>query len=314
MLTEKTLQSIHRTYNSIAEDSVSTNLIDILLELQRRLLELDVPKQDSEDFDSLLRNIERSIETRKKTFRITTFVCYIVLTLLYIVIWANRCKNLCLDINFTARRKSLESELTKSLFKSLIHDMFGIRGILLNKDSEDDRIESKKLLTFSKLVEEIFTQSRLNKKNTFYEFYNWIQSNNEIDPIDKQIVEYILRIPFKLISKKDYVSNPKKNLYKSIHVILAVEMFSEIHPGVEVELQFRTNRMHQNAENGNASHDKYKEESIDDKIKNVFTIDNVEKANIVGLTSYKSSDDDLDGVHTAKIICNRRASSSLINF
>lgn len=313
MLTQKTLEFLHRTYNSIAENSVSINLIDVLKELQSRLLEYDVPAQDAEDFDSLLRNIERSIHTRSKTFQITTFTSHVVLTLMYIAIWADRCKNLDVDINFTLRRKSLESELTKALLKTSIHDMFGIRGILLNKDSTDDSIETKKLLDFAKLVENIFTQSRLNKRNTYFEFYSWVQSTNEIDSLDKQIIERILKVPFKLIVKKDYIATPKKNRYMSLHLILAVEMFSETLPGVEVELQFRTNRMHQFSENGEACHDKYKD-SIADDIKNVFSIDNLDKANIVGLTSYNSSDDDLDGVHTAKVVYNRRASKSLVFF
>lgn len=313
MLTLATLDFLHRTYNAIAEDSVSINLIDVLQELQNRLLEYDVPEEDADEFDTFLRNIERSIHTRKKTFQITTFTTHVVLTMLYITVWANRCKQLDLDVNVTLRRKALESELTKALLKSSIHDMFGIRGILLNKDSEDDSIETKKLLEFSKLVEKIFTQSRYNKKNEYSEFYTWVQSTEEINWLDKQIIEYVLKIPFKLITKKDYISSPKDNNYMSLHLVLAVEMFSEILPGVEIELQFRTNKMHQDAENGEANHEKYKD-GIDEDIKKVFTIDDLSKANIVGLTSYDSSDDDLDGVHTAKVICNRRASNSLVFF
>lgn len=311
MLTKNTLAFIHRTYNSVAEDSQSIDLIDILQEIHTRLLEYDVPQEDAREFDTFLRNIERSIHIRKTTFDITSFMCNITLTLLYIAVWANECKNLGIDINYKLRRKSLESELTKALRKSSIRDMFGIRGILLNKNSKDDSVETKKLLALSELVEDIFTQSRLNTKNTYYEFYEWVQKNSEFN---YNAINMILQTPFKLETTKDYITNPKPNNYMSLHLILAVEVFSDFYPGFEFELQFRTHKMHQEAENGKANHDTYKEDSIDDEIKKVFTIDDISKANIVGLSSYKSPEDDIDGLHYAKTIYNRRVKGSLIIF
>ena len=91
-----------------------------------------------------------------------------------------------------------------------------------------------------------------------------------------------------------------------------IEMYSSIRPGAEFELQFRTNRMHQEAVNGSSKHSVYKER-LDDSIKKVFTIDDFSKVNIVGFTSYNSSDDDIDGIHHAKSLFNRRISSTLVD-
>ena len=90
-------------------------------------------------------------------------------------------------------------------------------------------------------------------------------------------------------------------------------MFSDFFPGAEFEMQFRTYKMHQDAENGSSSHKKYKEQTVTDEIKKVFRIDNLKKANIIGFSSYNSSEDDIDGLHTAKIVCSRRVSSSLVH-
>lgn len=312
MLSKKTLGFLHRTYNSVVENQTSDNLIDLLVELQSQLLEYDVPSEDSEEFDDLLKNIETSILTRKKTFSITTFVSNIVLTLMYITIYANECHNMGIDINWLVRRKSLESELTKMLVKSVIHDRFGIRGIILNKDSSDDSIETYKLLKLAKFVENILTQSKLSKRNLYADFLRWVNDNSSIPEIDKQIICFVLNIPFKIIGKKDYISDPKENQYRSLHLIICVEMFSDFFPGAEFEMQFRTYKMHQDAENGNSSHKKYKEDTINDEIKKVFRIDDFKKANIIGFSSYNSSEDDIDGLHTAKIVCSRRVSSSLV--
>lgn len=314
MLSKKTLGFLHRTYNSVIENQKSQNLIDLLLELQSQLIDYEVPTVDMDEFDDLLRNIETSILTRKKTFAITTFVSNIVLTLMYITIYANECQNIDIDINWLVRRKSLESELTKMLLKSVIHDRFGIRGIVLNKDSEDDSIETKKLIKLSKFVETILTQSKLRKRNLYSDFLKWVQENPKISEIDKSIIIYILKIPFKVIGKKDYISDPKENHYQSLHLIIQVEMFSEHFPGAEFEMQYRTYRMHQHAENGASSHEKYKKQTIAEDIKKVFKIDDLKKANVIGFTSYNSSEDDIDGLHTAKIVCSRRVSKSLIQF
>lgn len=307
-MTQKTLDFLHAAYNEIAETPKTSNIIDILQELLNKLDVYDTPEKDTEEFDILYRNIETSIRTRKKTFQLTNMVSDIVFTMMFIAIWANNQRNLDIDINTIARRKALESELTKFLEKGEVHDRFGIRVIVLNNDSEDDSIETEKLQKFAQYVISILTKS--NRKD-FRKFSNWVFGSN-LDNFTKQRILYILKLPFKVMIVKDYISNPKENDYKSLHYVIMLEMYSEVLPGAEFEVQFRTYKMHRSAVNGPSKHSDYKNR-IDDSIKNVFTIDDFSKVNIVGFTSYNSSDDDIDGIHHAKSLFNRRISSTLVS-
>lgn len=57
---------------------------------------------------------------------------------------------------------------------------------------------------------------------------------------------------------KDYIANPKPNGYQGIHLLL-----TDCMSGNSIEIQLRTSRMHEYAENGNASHKNYKPKTID---------------------------------------------------
>lgn len=308
-MTRKTLNFLHRSYVTVVESEDTHHIIDILQGLHNKLSEYKVPDDDTEEFYEFLRNIERSISIRQKTFQLTNLISDIVFTMMYIVIWANMTYNLDLDINITARRKSLESELTKLLEKSIIRDRFGIRGIVLNKDSEDDHIEIEKLEKFSKYVLNILTKRNLKH---YSQFQNWVQESDFIDTYTKERLFYILKIPFQFGYVKDYINDPKPNGYQSFHFVLMIEMYSDVLPGADFEVQLRTNQMHQNAVNGDAKHTTYKKKSIDEDLQKVFTIDDFSKVNIFGFTSYNSSDDDIDGIHHYKPLFNRRVSNSLV--
>ena len=54
-------------------------------------------------------------------------------------------------------------------------------------------------------------------------------------------------------STKDYVSSPKPNGYRSVHVMLRLPS-----SGGRLEVQIRTRRMHDHAERGDAAHAHYK--------------------------------------------------------
>ena len=56
---------------------------------------------------------------------------------------------------------------------------------------------------------------------------------------------------WKLVGVKDYIAAPKRNGYQSLHVLVQA-------PSWTVELQFRTTKMHLEAEYGKASHASYK--------------------------------------------------------
>lgn len=305
-MTNETLKFMHRSYIEVAEEPQNENTVDIISALYDKLSSYQPPEDDSEEYDIFLRNLDSSLRIRKKTFALTSMVSDIVFAMIYIAIWANVCHGLDIDINLMARRKALESELTKLLTKDNIHDRFGIRGIVLNNTSEEIRIE--KLYLFSSLVINILTKS--NRKD-YNDFLNWVKNHNDIDTYTKERLYHILDIPFKTDHVKDYIKSPKSNGYQSLHFVLMSEMYSDILPGAEFEVQFRTIEMHQHAANGKYNHLAYKAE-IEDDIKAVFRIEDFSKVHFIGFKSYDSIDDDIDGFHYGKTVVNRRISHTLL--
>ena len=341
---QETFDLIHRNYNLAAEQS--NNILEIVKNLYKLLSECDVCTEDSLQFDAFLNSLERAIKKREKTFQLTNVASDISFVIMYIILWLNDTKSKHIDINLTARRKALESELTKLLKRSIanssprIYDRFGLRGNILNNDSKEEATE---------LLYDVvnYTISIMGKQNRrlYFEFLKWVDSNTSIDNFTKERIKFTLKLPFvieegqRIESKfnsseypdvyvpkspeiwypnlvKDYISSPKPNGYQSLHFILALDEYSEILPGSHFELQFRTHYMHQYATNGPASHLEYEDaKSKDDNdvdLRDIFLVDDFSKINIVGFTGYNSVDDDIDGVHFAKVFVNRRISSILV--
>ncbi len=73
---------------------------------------------------------------------------------------------------------------------------------------------------------------------------------------------------------KDYVFDPKRKGYQSLHFVIYIPVTSPILPGLFIELQGRTRQMDINAEDPNspAYHGFYKENSVDEKIVNTFQV------------------------------------------
>lgn len=344
-MTDKTLNYIHDSYNKATQ--ISHEILSIINNLYLILNKYTPDDTDCSEYNLLLRNVDISRKKREKTFKITNLIMDIAFVIMYITLWLNQTKGCNIDVNITSRRKSLESELTKMLIKKEVHDLFGMRAIILNNHSSED--SKKKLFSFSEVAISILTESNrilteknfngklikiiikmLNKKNLnifsknllrkmyrflliknakqdYKDFYHWIE--NSLDPTSKERIKAILDIPFQIMVFKDYINNPKDNNYQSLHYVLDVNHSFIYDANAEFEFQIRTNYMHQINENGSASG--YKE---DLELKKVFTIDDFSKVNIVGLSSYKSVEDDIDGIHFPKHLVNRRISNSLVPF
>lgn len=100
---------------------------------------------------------------------------------------------------------------------------------------------------------------------------------------------------------------PKSNGYQSIHVLLEIESSSAKLPGFQIEVQFRTHKMDDFAENNiNASHILHKGKFRE--YLNVFTLseEELKGTNIRFFRSYKNEQDDQDGIHYGKKFYNRR--------
>lgn len=312
----ETLSFLHNKYQLALQQS--SNILEIVKNLFSILKDEEVSEADAEAFDSFIDGLRGCYRFREKTFTITNVITYITITIMYIILWLNENNNIHLDINWYSRRKSLESELTKILRKSAenssinIRDRFGIRGILLNNCSEADADKYIHII-FDAISGIIASKNRRMHK----EFSDWIFSNNGINEIDKHIINYVLDIPFRIEFIKDFIREPKGNNYQSLQFTLTIQMYSEVLPGCQMEVQLRSKKMHEEAEYGSASHTEYKKYSKDgsdeeDPINKVFVVDNFSKINIVGFTSYENKEYDQDGIHFAKEFSDRRISTTLV--
>ena len=211
----ETLNFIHQKHQIALQQS--SNVLEIVKNLFYILKDEEVAETDANAFDSFIDGLRGCYRFREKTFAITNVMTYITITIMYIILWLNETNNLHLDINWYSRRKSLESELTKILRKSSenasinIRDRFGIRGVLLNKCSEED--EDKYIhLIFDSMAGIIAAKNRKMRKD----FSVWVNTNNGINEIDKHIINYVLDIPFRIEFIRDFIREPKANKYKSL--------------------------------------------------------------------------------------------------
>ena len=153
-------------------------------------------------------------------------------------------------VKFISRRKSVESALRKivlnpSLGKDTINDIFAFRIIIDSTDGEEKNIE------YCEITKNFCSQYFKNKRKC------------------------------KLFLLKDYITNPKKNGYKSIHLIFNFDTaFSEnvkLVAPPSFEIQIRTMNMYIENEYGSAQHAAFK----DTQYKSVSKIKfDVEKINI----------------------------------
>ena len=201
-------------------------------------------------------------------------------------------------------KKSIEQEVSSYI----VRDRFGVRAIVWNDDSEEDAV-AKIYTVYENIIGILAGKSRKAKK----EFLTWIDENPRIGILDKGIIEYILdSVPFGVESVKDYIHEPKPNGYRTLQFTLSIQMYSEVLPGTQLEVQLRTRKMHEDAEKGKASHAEYKENGLGE-LSDIFKVENEDfsQLNIPGFTGYQKGQD-VDGIHWSKEFFDRRLSSTLV--
>lgn len=331
---QKTFDQIHGAYVNATKAS-SINAVEVEENLVRILDDTKISEEDLPAMDYFLDKVSKSIRARRLTFQSTNICTELLHTTMYIVAWVNKRFKKEIDTNITARRKSLESELTKdldladNLVPTQIKDRFGIRFVLLNKSNGI----TLSCFLATKILNVLCSLNRCDRND----FLKYIE---EFDDDTKQRIKKLLDIPFvieplvrtdtkpfvpeehpdiELPTERDrrmvshfngsmkFYFDPKWNGYQSIHFILSIDNNSEIMPGFQIELQFRTWKMHVFAENDiDASHDAHKE-GVADYAK-IFTLSDEELAatDICGFNSYKDPENDIDGIHFPKVFYNRR--------
>lgn len=304
--TQEILQNAYRT--AVRK---SHNILEIASNLYTLLDNQEVSETDRPIFDAFLANLKICIEIRKRTYPMTNLLTEITFVIMHIVIWLNTTRDMHIDVNLKARRKSLESDLAKMLEKSFssssanIRDRFGLRGVILNKSAEAEKL----VFALSNGIVGIMAK---RDRKLFSEFKNWIETSS-LDSVTKLRIETILDLPFQVEFYKDFISTPKNNGYQSLQYTLTLDMTSRIMPGAQVEIQLRTESMNQTAEFGSASHENdYKAQDIKKECREIFTMDNFDNVSVVGFSGYTNTETDFDGVHFAKLVFNRRISSELV--
>lgn len=315
-MTQNTFDIIHCAYQQALERS--GNILEIVKNLYDILSKTEVSSEDSQAFDSFIDGLRGCYNIRQKTFLLTNEITYINITLMYIIYWLNQTKNMAIDIDWSARRKSLESDLRKILRKSLdpssytanIRDRFGLRGIILNDFSEEKAIEYIYCI-FDAILGILAGKNRKMRR----EFIEWYEHNNLIPDPDKGTLSYVLDIPFCVDYVKNYIVEPKQNNYKTLQFTMLVPLYSKTLPGLQLEIQLRSKEMHKVATIGSASHIEFKKGYGDEqiqKINEVFVVDDFSKLQISGFYSYENKEDDKDGIHFSKEFASRRISPSLV--
>ena len=228
-MTEQSLKLLHEAYNEALRRS--TNVLEICENLYTIVdQEKEFPEEDAGIIDSFLDGLRGCINTRRKTFEVTNVCTYISIVLMYIVLWHNATKNEMIDISWNARRKGLESELTKLLKKSIeeevssyiVRDRFGLRAIIWNDDGEENN-NAKVYTIYENIVGILAGKSRKARR----EFITWVEENPRIGVLDKGIILYILKeVPFGVESLKDYVKDKKPNGYQTLQFTLSIQKYS----------------------------------------------------------------------------------------
>lgn len=333
-MTQALAEAIHLAY-VLAMWLVNINGVQVESHLREKLEEITCScDQDQSILDCFKDKLDSCIKARQFTFDVTELTEAIQRVCLYIVRWLNRACNMNIDVETTARRKAVESELAKALSLadaddiSPLMDLFGIR--IINHEGIHDLC----ILTV-KIINILCKPNHPDRKA----FVAYAEQN--FNELQKAIIKYVLSLPFELIpvTRKDnpedfdpsqfpdielptqedlevlkpllgIVKNyllPKKNGYQSIHAILALSANSPELAGVKIEFQFRTWQMDNHAENDiNASHDVHK-----DRVKQyeaIFTLseEEQEKTNVRFFNSTKNAHNDQDGIHHAKVFACRR--------
>lgn len=316
-ITDKTLEIIHREYNVAVSSTSGITEIPKIMHMNLRELSPSIPQEDTSVFLNFLDGLVNCYRERLMTFEITDFVTELNSVIMYIIRWLNESQHANIDINWYARRKALESDLTKILNKSLeddsvsvyIRDRFGLRGILLNPGTTAENIEKINLIFRS--IRDILVRESPSKDS----FTRWYRSNPKLSKLNYYNLDtFLFDIPFAITDIKDYIRNPKPNGYQSLQFALQTSVYSPVLPGVKIEFQLRDLDMHNRAEGyvlaetpeQDQSHKSYKKE-IDERISNVFKIDDFSKVSLPGFVNYDDKTSDRDGLHYPKHFSDRRS-------
>ena len=304
-MTDQTLQDIHHAYEEAHRKSSS--IVGIIKTLMNSLSQEDssiLPAEDIPSFNAFLDGLNACYHYRENTSEITVMVTYLAITLLAIVEWLSSLQEFIGSIEWVcppqkrrfyvdvfAGRKSLESDLTKILTKSINNpdvsavssDFFGLCVVLINdRDFKDPRYAIRLI---SRTVNKVLSGQDRAMRNDFISWFTEKGSSLSLPAIN-----VIMSIPLSIDHVEEF---DKENGYHSIHVDHTVKSFATYASlkGVPFEIQYQSYPDYLEAKLGKAAHRTYKN-AIDKRIANVFCLADYSQSNIPGLRN----DLDIDGI------------------
>ena len=167
---------------------------------------------------------------------------------------------------------NLKSELEDLAFKQLYNQLYEDfkKKIIKNKQQREEDVSKLK-----RELGDLFKKNKIKvleisgRSKSFYSIYNKMIKKNKsfeeiYDLIGLRIITKTKNDCYEVLSLlhnhwknnherfKDYITNPKENLYQSLHTVVDAD-------GLRVEVQIRTKDMDDVAEGGIAAHFKYKD-------------------------------------------------------
>lgn len=197
-MTQELAEAIHRAYVE-ATHLTNINVVQIERHLRKETDEIKCGcDQDQVILNCFKDKLDSCIKAREFTFDVTELTEAIQRVCLYIVRWLNRECSMNIDVETTARRKAIESELAKALSLadaddiSPLMDLFGIR--IINHEGIHDLC----ILTV-KIINILCKPNHPDRKA----FIAYAEQN--FNELQKSIIKYVLSLPFELIpvTRKD---------------------------------------------------------------------------------------------------------------
>lgn len=240
------------------ENSTSTSLLrDFYIILRNEVMLLQKNNATTTEETCMLNLFLQGVKICTESRMITSFIAdkylkELIHTGILIQQWQSEVKNIPSHVKIILRRKGIESDLTKILYKALqnedpeVKDRYGFTFITYDEDIQ-------KLYEFTEKFTGIVTGIFYDMQS---EFHSWVIANPNLYEKDKTQVQKVLQSNLRLRNRgalhdqsegfdhekypdiivpkkvnfffnygfKDYVSNPKSNSYQALQCVLELSM------------------------------------------------------------------------------------------
>lgn len=273
---KETSEVIHQSLQRALNNPQTKNLLDFLENFREELSSSisEVPIENKQNFFLFVDGLRASHYYHLHRSEITSFAKNLSITLVYFAKWKGFAKAESLS-RFKSTLSDIRKILDKSFENAPEHSVHEKKIEDLSSDVRD-RIGAR-LIVDTNSTNELFAlwNSFLAVFGGFNplersEFVNWYTNNSTITPSHKRAIREILSVPISVGKYKNYVDFPKVNGYQTLQATMTVQFYSAILPGLQFELQVRSNAMDEIAIRGSAAHQVYKQNK---SVHRIITVD-----------------------------------------